>query len=232
VGVLAGGLATRMRPLTEKTPKSLLEVAGRPFIFWQLERLKERGVREVVLCIGFLGEQIQEAVGDGTAFGLSVHYASDSDRPLGTAGALRRALPLLGEQFFVLYGDSYLTCSFAAVQAAFAEAKAPALMTVMRNEGRWDRSNVLFRDGRLLEYNKRETQPSMAHIDYGLGVLSAVVLASLPEGRPADLGDIYHDLSLRGELAGFEVEERFYEIGSAAGLRETDEFLLRRGGNR
>ena len=122
VAILAGGLATRLGPLTQRLPKALLPVAGRPFIHWQLALLAQQGVTQVVLCAGHLGEQIQATVGDGSGFGMTVRYSFDGAVLLGTGGALKRALPMLGAAFFVLYGDSYLRCSFAAVEAAY-EAK-------------------------------------------------------------------------------------------------------------
>jgi NDP-sugar pyrophosphorylase family protein len=206
-------------------PKALLPVAGRPFIAWQLDFLAHQGITHVVLCLGFLGKQIQAVVGDGTAFGVSIGYAYDGDTLLGTGGALRHALPLLGDSFFVLYGDSYVTCSFAQVQAAYNAAEAPGLMTVLRNEDRWDKSNVLYRDGKIVEYNKRSPTHDMAHIDYGLGILSARTLRERPDGTGFDLADLYGELALRGELAGLEIGGRFYEIGSPAGLDDTERYL-------
>lgn len=227
VALLAGGLATRLRPLTEQRPKSLLPVAGRPFIHWQLQLLAQQGVTEVVLCVGFLAGQIRDALGDGAAHGLRLRYSCDGGSALGTGGALRRALPLLGESAFVLYGDSYLPCAFAAVQAAYEASGAPALMSVLRNENRWDRSNVRFQDGRIVEYNKASPHAGMAYIDYGLGIVSAACLESRADGERFELSDLYHELSLRGELAGFEVSERFYEIGSWQGIADTERYLRR-----
>jgi NDP-sugar pyrophosphorylase family protein len=228
VAVLAGGAATRLRPITETVPKSLVEVAGRPFIEWQLEWLRKEGTERVVLCVGHLGERIEEVIGDGRRFGLKVAYSYDGHRLLGTGGALRNALPLLGEAFFVLYGDSFLTCHLAAVEAAFLGTGKLAMMTVFENKGRWDTSNVMFRDGKIVLYDKKDLSPEMRYIDYGLGVLTASVLGRYPEGEPFDLATIYTGLSKRGELAGFEVRERFYEIGSFRGLKETEE-LFRSG---
>jgi N-acetyl-alpha-D-muramate 1-phosphate uridylyltransferase len=218
----------RLRPVTERVPKALLPFAGRPFIHWQLELLARQGIAQVVLCVGFLGELIRDAVGDGADFGLEVRYSFDGERLLGTGGALKRALPLLGEDFFVLYGDSYLDCSFLATQEAYEAHRSPALMTVFRNEDRWDRSNVLWRDGKIVEYNKRAPRPDMAYVDYGLAVLSARALQQWPEGAAFDLADLYHQLSLRGALAGLEVGERFYEIGSTRGIEETERYLSAR----
>ena len=227
--VLAGGLATRLRPLSEKLPKSLLPVAGQPFIRWQLRLLAQQGVTEAVLCVGHLGEQIRAEVGDGTGCGMTIRYSFDGETLLGTGGALRRAAPLLGEAFFVLYGDSYLPCSFAAVQRTFAASGARALLTVFRNEDRWERSNVLFHEGRIVEYNKRTPSAGMAHVDFGLSVVTAGVLERYRTGDAFDLADLYRELSLQGELAGLEVTERFYEVGSRQGIRATERYLRRQG---
>lgn len=226
VAVLAGGRAARLGALTATMPKSLLPVAGRPFIHWQLALLAQQGVSEVVLCLGHLGEEIQAVVGGGAAFGVRVRYSFDGASPRGTGGALKHALPLLGKAFFVLYGDSYLPCSFPAVQGAFAARGAAGLMTIIRNEDRWDASNVLFGNGKIIEYNKRPPRPpGMVHIDFGLSVLTTDAVESHPAGGGFDLADLYRALSLRGELAGLEVTERFYEIGSLAGLEATERYL-------
>ncbi|MEH2470445.1 MurNAc alpha-1-phosphate uridylyltransferase [Nitrobacteraceae bacterium AZCC 2161] len=225
VAILAGGLATRLKPITETIPKALVEVAGQPFILRQLAYLREQGVSRVVLCIGYLGEQVQAVVGDGAACGLSVSYSQDWPNLLGTGGALKQALPLLGSRFLVLYGDSYLPIDFASVEQAFLDSGKPALMTVQRNADQWDKSNVLFADGAIVEYNKRSPTSSMKHIDYGLGALSAQVLADEPTQGTFDLADIYHGLSLSGRLAGYEVQERFYEIGSHKGLSEATDYF-------
>ena len=225
VAILAGGLATRLRPMTESIPKSLIEVAGQPFILHQLIQLQRAGLTDVVLCLGYLGEQVQSLVGDGNQFGLRIQYSFDGHPLMGTGGALKRALPMLGSAFFVLYGESYLPCSFPEVQIAFENSKAPALMTVMRNANRWDKSNVLFDSGRLIEYNKDSPKPEMSHIDYGLGVVSAKVFSHYPSDSAFDLAALYQYLSKRGELAGFEVNQRFYEIGSLQGIAEAEQFL-------
>lgn len=228
VAILAGGLATRLRPITEKIPKALIEVAGRPFICRQLDYLRGQGVTRVVICTGYLGEQIEAVVGDGRAFGLDVCYSPDGPTLLGTGGALKQALPLLGECFFVLYGDSFLPCDFAGVQQAFVSSGSTALMAVLLNNDRWDKSNVLFHEGQVVEYNKRMPRPQMQYIDYGLGILSADVLGPYPAGQPFDLAEVYHQLSLAGKLAGHEVHERFYEIGSHEGLREAETYFSKR----
>ena len=219
----------RLRPLTETIPKSMVDVAGRPFLFHQLDWLREEGVERVVLCVGHLGDKIRDAVGDGAAFGLAVEYSFDGPDLLGTGGALKKATSMLGDAFFVLYGDTYLCCRFVDVERAFRSAGKPALMTVLENDGRWDRSNVLFSHGRLVRYDKRNPMPEMRHIDYGLNVLRADVFAPYGENEVLDLADVLAVLSAKGEVAGFEVRDRFYEIGSPAAVEETEEFLSRKG---
>lgn len=225
--ILAGGLATRLRPLTEKMPKALLEVAGKPFVYHQLRLLRSRGIRRVILSAWYRGEMIRDYVGDGRQFDLEVEYVFDGDVPLGTGGAIRNALPLLEGPFFVLYGDSYLPCDYADIQAYFEGKGQPALMTTFRNQGRWDASNVEMADGRIVNYDKKTPTPRMAHIDYGLGIFTPAVFADLPERQPADLAEIYQRLIAGGELLAYEVKERFYEAGSLEGLRELDALLSR-----
>jgi NDP-sugar pyrophosphorylase family protein len=223
--LLAGGLASRLGSITQKIPKSLVEVAGEPFIAHQLRYLQGQGFTDVVICAGHLGQQIEAFVGDGTRFGCQVRYAWDGPVRLGTGGAIRQALPLLGRQFLVMYGDSYLPIRFRPVWEAFRRANAVALMTVFRNERRWDNSNVEFADGVIRVYDKVDRTEAMQHIDYGLGVLDAGVLAAYEAGQPFDLAEVYGALVREGRLMGYEVEERFYEIGSVAGIAETDRFL-------
>jgi len=193
----------------------------------QLDYLRGQGVRDVVLCVSHLGERIQAEVGDGARFGLNDFQVFDGPVRLGTAGALIRALPLLGNAFFVLYGDSFLPIDFRAAQRDFAASGRPALMTVLQNRDRWDKSNVEYRDGQVVEYNKRHPRPEMGYIDYGLSVLTSRALARYPADQAIDLADVYHTLSMAGDLAGHEVFERFYEIGSHQGLAETEDYFKR-----
>lgn len=225
VVIVAGGLATRLRPLTESVPKSLVDVNGEPFVAHQLRLLRARGIGRVVICAGHLGEMIEAFVGDGARFGLSVEYSFDGPRPLGTAGAVRKALPLLGEAFFVLYGDSYLPCDYLAVQRAFEGSGKLALMTVLRNDDRWERSNVELAGGRILTYDKWSRTSRMRHVDYGLGAFRRAAFDVVPAGTAHDLAALYQHLLSRDELAALEVGERFYEIGSFEGLEETRRHL-------
>jgi NDP-sugar pyrophosphorylase family protein len=219
IAVLAGGLATRMQPLTLTRPKALLEVAGAPFVHHQLRLFARNGIRRAVLLVGHMGELIETAVGDGARFGLTVDYVRDGDVLRGTGGALRHALPQLPERFFVTYGDSHLDVDYAAVAAAFDFSRFAGLMTLYRNDGRYDRSNADFNDGRAL-YRKVGAPPAWRHIDFGLLVMTAGSLAS-PDDRPFDLAELLADLSAKGRLQGHEVHRRFYEIGSPSGLAET-----------
>ena len=225
VAILAGGLATRLRPITKTIPKALVPVAGRPFVLWQLEYLRDQGVSRVVLCTGYRSTQIEQIVGDGSQFGVTVEYSDDGTTLLGTGGALGQALPLLGPEFFVLYGDSFLPVSFSTVEQAYYDSDLPGLMTVYRNEGEWDTSNVVFNNGQVLEYNKTKPRHDMAYIDYGLGVLSKSVVEHYCQEIVFDLAMVYAALANAGQLAGFEVFERFYEIGSPDGLAQTEDFL-------
>jgi len=222
VAILAGGMGTRLYPLTERIPKALVKINGDPFLAHQLRLLRAAGIERAVICIGRHGERIREFAGDGARFGLEIEYSDDGPVLLGTAGAVRNALPALGDAFFVLYGDSYLPCSYREVERAFRAAGQPALMTVYRNEGRWDSSNVEFSQGRILAYDKRNRTTRMQHIDYGLGVFGRSAFDGAPH---ADLAETYGDLLRRDQLAACEVHERFYEIGSASGIRELSEYL-------
>ncbi len=225
VAILAGGLSTRLYPVTKTTPKALLDVAGKPFICHQLKLLASKGISRVVLCVGNMGEMIESYVGDGSKFGLSVEYSYDGKALLGTGGALIKALPKLGEIFFVIYGDSYLFADYEEVHRKFLSSGKKALMTVFKNEGKWDSSNTVFENGSVLKYDKKTRTPEMKYIDYGLAIISKEVFAGIPEAEAVDLADIYRGLASSGQMAGLEVFERFYEIGSFSGLEELNKLL-------
>src|SRR4051795_3558868 len=186
LALLAGGLATRLGDLTKQVPKALLEVGGEPFIAHQLRLLRRERVTRVVICAGYLAEQIQAYVGDGGRFGIPVSYKLDGPKLLGTGGALRAALDHLGSDFLVMYGDSWLDIAYAPVVEAFRASGQPALMTVFRNAGQWDTSNVWFEDGHIRRYSKRERLPQMQHIDWGLSMIKADLLATRPANEPFD----------------------------------------------
>ena len=228
VALLAGGLATRLRPITETIPKALVEVAGRPFIEHQLLLLARHGVRRAVLCLGYRGEQVEQRLG-AKFESIALDYSYDGPELLGTAGALRNAAPLLSDVFWVLYGDSYLPVDYHAILESFERTQALGLMTVYRNDNRHDKSNAIFVNGMLEKYDKRLPDPRMTYIDYGLALLRRSVLARIPEGQSVDLADIYSQLVAVREMIGYEVNQRFYEIGSPEGLSETHAYLEARG---
>ncbi len=228
LALLAGGLGTRLGKLTSELPKSLVIVAGEPFIAHQLRLLAGQGVRDIVLCCGHRADQIRAFVGDGARFGCSVHYSLDGAHSLGTGGAIRQALPRLGSHFWVMYGDSYLTAPFAPILDTFLHSGKPALMTVLANQNGPEASNVLFSCGRILRYDKRADAGQMTHIDYGLSIFPADVFYRWPGSATFDLSLVQSRLAEQGMLAAYEVAERYYEIGSITGLEETDSFLRSR----
>jgi len=219
----------RLRPLTEKIPKALVEVNGEPFAGHQMRLLAASGVRRVVFLVGYRGEMVADFLGDGQRFGLKIEYAFDGPVLLGTAGAIRNALPLLGDAFGVIYGDSYLPCDYTSVERAFVESGKRGLMTVYRNLGQFDASNVEFADGNIVAYDKRNRTSKMLHIDYGLGYFRSSAFDRIPTGQACDLAGLYQTLLAEGQLASFEVPERFYEIGSFAGIEELGRYLSSQG---
>jgi MurNAc alpha-1-phosphate uridylyltransferase len=225
VVIIAGGLATRLRPLTTTIPKSLVDINGEPFVIHQLRLLQRQGITDVEMCLGYLGEQIIDVVGDGSLFGMNINYVFDGEILLGTAGAIKRALPNLDDTFFVLNGDSYLPCDYFAVQQAFLNSGKTAQMTVFRNEGKWDTSNVEFGDNEIICYDKINRTPRMLHIDYGLEIFTKKAFVNVPDNEPYDLVPVYQELIKKQQLAAYEVFERFYENGSFSGITELSEYL-------
>lgn len=223
--ILAGGLATRLHPVTQSLPKALIEIGGKPFIFHQLNYLKHQGVDKVFIAVGYMGEMIQKAVGDGGRFGLNVSYIEDGPILLGTGGAVKKAMGIIESPFFVQYGDSFLPINYKSVEDAFYAGKQIALMTVLKNENKWDRSNVVYQNHKIIEYNKLEVNGNMNYIDYGLGVLTAHIFGGYPSDVFFDLAEVYNDLSKKQLLDGYEAHDRFYEIGSFDGIKEAEYFF-------
>jgi len=227
VAILAGGLATRLRPLTEKIPKLLVEVAGEPFFSHQIRLLKKAGLTHLILCVGHLGEKVVEVYGDGSKFGVQIDYSFDGEKLLGTGGALIRAQPMLGDAFYVLYGDSYLPVDYRAAGDFFLKSNRLGLMTVYENHGHYDTSNVWFEAGEIKIYDKKRKVPQMHHIDYGLGIFRAAAFDGFPRDAVVDLADVQESLVGKKQLVGYEIKDRFYEIGSPTGLAELDALLTK-----
>jgi len=218
--ILAGGLATRMRPLTLQLPKSMLQIKGRPFLEYQLELLKEYEIKDILLCVGYRGELIKDHFGDGRKFGVNLSYSFDGDKLLGTGGALKKAYKLLNENFFLMYGDSYLPYDYQEIERHFRDSVKLLLMVAYRNQNRFDRSNLLIQDGMIKLYDKTLQGENLEYIDAGLSILKKEVLNLVPEEEPYDLEELYRTLISEEEMTAFEVKQRFYQIGSFEGLEE------------
>jgi NDP-sugar pyrophosphorylase family protein len=220
VVILAGGLATRMKPITEKIPKSLIDIKGKPFIYYQLKLLEKNDVDYVILCLGHLGEQVVEYLNSKTNFVMQIDYSFDGEKLLGTGGAIKYIGSKLPEVFFVLYGDSYLDVEYKKIESVYFTSGKKGLMTIFKNDDQWDSSNVIFKNNKLIKYSKKDKSERMNYIDYGLGILNKKVFAKYSEHDSFDLAGIYEELSECNELYGYEVFNRFYEIGSKNGLKE------------
>jgi len=227
VAILAGGLATRLRPLTETVPKSMIEICGYPFAHWQTKQLAKAGVLEIVYCVAYKSEMIEGFLGDGSKYGIKIRYSHDGHKQLGTGGAIVKALPHLGDKFMVLYGDSYLPIDYSEIEKQFVDCEKLALMTVYENSGRFDESNVDFAGGVLNRYQKGMNTREMTHIDYGLSCFDESIFSNYPLDLSLDLAQICSDLASDNQLAGYEVFERFYEIGSQQGILDFTAYIER-----
>ncbi len=221
--ILAGGLATRLGELSQTNPKSMVLIEGEPFIAHQLRLLQSQGFEKVILCIGYLGDLIRAYVKNGEQFGLSVTYSEDGEQLLGTAGAISKASYLVTENFFVLYGDSYLRIDYRIIQKAFEKQNKAALMTVFKNKDEGDESNIEFRDQKIVNYDKQNKTINMHYIDYGLSIVKKKIFNNSDSFN--DLSDLYKKLLRQGQLASYEVFHRFFEIGSIKGLNEFKDFI-------
>ena len=223
--ILAGGLATRLRPLTKKIPKALINVGGKPFIFWQLELLKRQGIKDIVICCGYLGEMIESTVGDGKKLGLNVIYSFDGSNLLGTGGAIKNSLHLLPEYFIVMYGDTILSIDFKKLQNTFNLSKIKNLMTILKNNNKWAPSNINFKNKNIIQYSNNNNSDTK-YIDYGLSILSKKYFEQTKKQK-FNLDIIFKKLINEKQLLAFEVKKRFYEINTADGLLETEEYLTK-----
>jgi NDP-sugar pyrophosphorylase family protein len=225
IAILAGGLATRLGLLAAEVPKCLIKINGRPFVDWQLELLIKNGYSDFVFCTSHKSEMVQDYLGDGSNRGVRIQYSLDGITQLGTGGAIQKALPLLGDMFGVIYGDSYLPTNYSEAEEYFLGSKAKALMTVYENKNEFDLSNTEFVDGKIINYEKGSNNERMQHIDYGLTFFNASAFYPWKDSRSFDLSDVFRSLTNQGQLFGFEVYERFYEIGSVRGIEEFSQYL-------
>ena len=223
--ILAGGYATRLGQLTKDSPKCLIEVNGRPFVDWQLDLLTKSGYTNFIFCVSYKSEMVQNHLGDGSSWGVRIKYSVDGETQLGTGGAVQKALPLLGDTFGVIYGDSYLPIDYSAVELSFLNSKSQGLMTVYENQNQFDTSNVEYTEGKLRNYQKGMNDRKMHHIDYGLTYFRREAFQSKSSDASFDLASISSLLAKEGKLDGFEVFQRFYEIGSVHGLKEFTDYL-------
>ncbi len=224
VAILAGGLAMRLGDLTRERPKSMVEAQGKPFLEYQLELLRRAGIKDVILCLGHMGEQIERHFGNGRNYGVNIDYSYE-EKPLGTAGALKKAEHMLDDPFFTMYGDSYLSLDFPAAMRYFKSQNKLALMTVYKNYDRYDRSNTAIEGNLVKKFSKKEKTGDMAYIEYGANIFSKEALRLIPESQSYSLDDLFFILIEQHELLAYEVGERFYEIGSLSGLKEFEEFV-------
>jgi NDP-sugar pyrophosphorylase family protein len=225
VAILAGGFGTRLGKLTNNTPKSMIKIKDKPFIEWQLNLLSKKGVKEVVLCTSHHSQAIKDFVKDGTRFHIDVKYSDDGPKQLGTGGAVKNALELLGDSFMVIYGDSYLNINYSEVEKAFKQSNYPALMTIYKNQGNFDLSNVLYNSSVIKKYSKTNMNDEFQYIDFGLNLFKKEVFDDLSSGSYLDLADLCEKLAESGKLAGFEVKKRFYEVGSEEGISDFSKYI-------
>ncbi len=223
--ILAGGLGTRLGRLTQTIPKPMIPVNGRPFLEHEIGLLKRSGISDFVLCIGHLGEQVEDHFGNGSRWGVRVRYSYDGPKLMGPAGALKGAEPLLKECFFVTYGDAYLRADYRNIMRALLDSGRLGLMTVYENHNRYGRSDVVVRGGHVVRYDKKSRGRGMDWVNFGVSAFRKRALALIPSERECKEEEFYGELIKRDELLAFTVEERFYEIGSPRALKEFERFI-------
>jgi NDP-sugar pyrophosphorylase family protein len=225
IAILAGGFGTRLGQISKKTPKYLVDVAGSPFADWQLKLLRENGYTNLVFCVSHKSREIQEYLGNGSRYNLNITYSLDGEEQLGTGGAIKKALPILGEKFAVIYGDSYLPINYSDAENFFIESQGMALMTVYKNKNKFDRSNIDFHSGKIVHYDKKNKNFGWEYIDYGLTYFRSDAFDRAPKQKAFDLSEIMNTLSRERKIDGYEVFKRFYEVGSLEGIKELSEYL-------
>jgi NDP-sugar pyrophosphorylase family protein len=223
--ILCGGLGTRLSHLTKYTPKSMIQIEGKPFLEYQIENLKKQSIKDIVLCVGHLSEKIEEYFGKGEKFEVNIKYSYEKEKLFGPIGALKNTEPLLEETFFIMYGDSYLSVDLHKVQNYFMQHDKPALMVVYKNQDKYDRSNLIVQDNMVIGYGEKERTRDMIYIDYGTSILRKKILEILPKDTPISTEQFFSDLVKKRELMAFEAEERFYHIGDLESLEEFRSYI-------
>lgn len=223
--ILTGGLATRLSPLTDNIPKSMIRVGNKPFLQHQIELLKGNGVLDIVLCVGHLSYMIKDYFGDGRRFGVNIQYSDEGENLLGTGGALKKAEPLLEDEFFLVYGDSYLMFDYQAIESYYKKFQAFCILVVYKNQNLYDKSNIRLKDSLVTAYDKTNPDGKLIYIDAGLSILRKEVLNQIPLVTPSPLEELYQKIIAKREMLAYEVNQRFYEIGSAQGLKEFENLI-------
>ena len=225
IAILAGGFGTRLGQMSKNTPKYLVEIAGRPFADWQLKLLRENGYTNLVFCVSHKSKEIQEYLGNGSRYNLNITYSLDGEEQLGTGGAIKKALPILGKEFAVIYGDSYLPINYSNTENFFIQSKGMGVMTVYKNKDKFDRSNIDFHSGKVVGYDKKNQGFDWEYIDYGLTYFRSSAFDQAPTRKAFDLSELINTLTHERKIDGYEVFKRFYEVGSLGGIKELSEFL-------
>lgn len=224
--ILAGGLASRLNNITKTIPKSLIKINGKSFVEYQLDYLKSQNIIDVIFCVGHLSDQIENFLGDGSKFGMNIKFSNDGPNLLGTGGAIKNAIKYLDDDFFVIYGDSFLPINFNNVLRRFRFQKSIAMMTILKNKNSWDKSNVVFKNNQICLYDKSNFINEMQYIDYGLTVYKKIIFENIDESV-FDLSQILNKLSLKGDLDYYKVNSRFYEIGSISGIKDFNNYVCK-----
>lgn len=223
--IFCGGLATRLKNLAKNKPKSMMDINGKPFLEYQIDNIKKYDIKDIVLCVGHLSEQIIDYFGNGEKFNVNIKYSHDGEKPLGPIGALKKAEPLLKKDFFIMYGDSYLSVNFKDVYNFYKKYDKAACMVVYKNKDKYDKSNLIIKDNLVLGYGDKQRTKDMVYIDYGASLLSKKTLYNLKDDTFYSTGDFFSKLIKNHELLAYEVKTRFYHIGNPEALEELRKYI-------
>ena len=218
VVIIAGGLGTRLYPITKRVPKSMVKVGPKPFFEHQIELCRKNGIRNIVFCGGYLWEEVWKYFGRGRGFGVEIDYSIEEEI-LDTGGALKNAYPWLDREFFVLYGDSYLVFDWQEAYGFFTRSQAKGLMTVWEATNGFKPQVSIDERGFVKEFTKENFKPEMKYIEYGLNILKKNIIFEVP-GEKFPIGDYFNLLIEKRSLVSFKVKNKFFEAGSFEGINE------------